>query len=396
MQKYGFAGLTQGLDLSKDNAGLLGQIGNLNSKLLPARVTDIILDNNHSRFEEYGNWNSIGIIEFELLDKPLNKSKKPKAYPYFSNIKNYPLVNEIVSIILLPDRNINEVSNLTTYYYLPPINLWNNQHHNAYPNPLDKGEMTFNSPSNGGTFIERTNIHPLLPFSGDNIFEGRFGNSIRLGSTARNGFNDWSSVGENGDPILIIRNGQPLNSTNEAWTPQIEDINNDLSSIWITSTQQIPINTSYENYASFNTPPVLPRVYKQPQILLSADRLIFNAKKDGIILSGQNFISLNSNKDIGINAKHSFIVNSSRISLGDKEASQQIILGNKLLEQLGQLTQSLINITQTLEDTLQSWPGGLPAPHPANIPLSIQKDILQDILNIIQSDKLLSKVSRTI
>ena len=256
--------------------------------------------------------------------------------------------------------------------------------------------MTFNSPSNGGTFIERTNIHPLLPFSGDNIFEGRFGNSIRLGSTARNGFNDWSSVGENGDPILIIRNGQPLNSTNEAWTPQIEDINNDLSSIWITSTQQIPINTSYENYASFNTPPVLPRVYKQPQILLSANRLIFNAKKDGIILSGQNFISLNSNKDIGINAKHSFIVNSSRISLGDKEASQQIILGNKLLEQLGQLTQSLINITQTLEDTLQSWPGGLPAPHPANIPLSIQKDILQDILNIIQSDKLLSKVSRTI
>ena len=396
MQKYGFAGLTQGLDLSKDNAGLLGQIGNLNSKLLPARVTDIILDNNHPRFEEYGNWNSIGIIEFELLDKPLNKSKKPKAYPYFSNIKNYPLVNEIVSIILLPDRNINELSNLTTYYYLPPINLWNNQHHNAYPNPLDKGEMTFNSPSNGGTFIERTNIHPLLPFSGDNIFEGRFGNSIRLGSTARNGFNDWSSVGENGDPILIIRNGQPLNSTNEAWTPQIEDINNDLSSIWITSTQQIPINTSYENYASFNTPPVLPRVYKQPQILLSANRLIFNAKKDGIILSGQNFISLNSNKDIGINAKHSFIVNSSRISLGDKEASQQIILGNKLLEQLGQLTQSLINITQTLEDTLQSWPGGLPAPHPANIPLSIQKDILQDILNIIQSDKLLSKVSRTI
>jgi len=396
MQKYGFAGLNQSLDLNKDNAGLLGQISSLDSKLVSARVTDIILDNNHPRFEEYGNWNSIGVIEFELLDKPANKSKKPKAYPYFSNIKNYPLINEIVSIILLPDRNINEISNFTTYYYLPAVNLWNNQHHNAYPNPLDKDEIIFNSPSNGGTFIERTNIHPLLPFSGDNIFEGRFGNSIRLGSTARNGFNDWSQMGENGDPIIILRNGQPLNSTSEAWIPQVEDINNDLSSIWITSTQQIPIKTSYEDYSSFITPPILPRAYNQPQIILSSNRLVFNAKNDGIILSGQNFISLNSNKDIGINAQQSFIVNSSKISLGDKEADQQIILGNKLLFQLEQLTQSLINITQVLEDTLQSWPGGLAAPHPASIPLGIQRDILQDILVVIKSDKLLSKVSRTI
>ena len=71
-------------------------------------------------------------------------------------------------------------------------------------------------------------------------------------------------------------------------------------------------------------------------------------------------------------------------------------MGNKLLVQLEQLTQSLINITQVLEDTLQSWPGGLAAPHPASIPLGIQKDILQDILTVIKSDKLLSKVSRTI
>ena len=63
MQKYGFAGLNQSLDLKKDDVRLLGQINDLDSKLIPVRVTDIVLDNNHPKFKEYGGWNSIGIIE---------------------------------------------------------------------------------------------------------------------------------------------------------------------------------------------------------------------------------------------------------------------------------------------------------------------------------------------
>lgn len=396
MQKYGFAGFNQSLDLNKDNAGLLGRINDLDSKLIPVRVTDIILDNKHPKFNYYGGWNSIGIIEFELLDKPSSNTQKSKAFPYFSNIKQYPLVNEIVSVLLLPNRDINEISNLSQYYYLPPINLWNNQHHNAYPNPLSNEEIDFNSPSNGGTFNERTNIHPLLPFGGDNIIEGRWGNSIRLGSTTNNGFNDWSKNGDNGNPITIIRNGQPSDSTEEAWVPQVEDVNKDLSSIWLTSNQQIPIQTSYEDYSSFVNPPTLPRAYKNPQIILSSGRLLLNAKEDGIIISGKKYVSLNSDKEIGINAKQAFSVNSSKINLGSKEANQQLLLGNKLLSQLGNLTQSLINVIQVLEDTLQNWPGGQAAPHPASIPLSMQKETLIDVLNIINSDKLLSKVSRTI
>ena len=41
--------------------------------------------------------------------------------------------------------------------------------------------------NSGGTFEEKGNIHPILPFAGDNIFEGRFGNSIRLGNTSKAG-----------------------------------------------------------------------------------------------------------------------------------------------------------------------------------------------------------------
>jgi hypothetical protein len=43
------------------------------------------------------------------------------------------------------------------------------------------------------------NIHPLLPYEGDMLYEGRFGNSIRFGSTVKNSSipNPWSTGSAN-------------------------------------------------------------------------------------------------------------------------------------------------------------------------------------------------------
>jgi hypothetical protein len=62
----------------------------------------------------------------------------------------------------------------------------------------------------GEYFKENLSIQPLLPFEGDTIVEGRFGNSIRLGATAKEAKEKtaYSTKGETGDPITIIRNGQ--------------------------------------------------------------------------------------------------------------------------------------------------------------------------------------------
>ena len=83
--------------------------------------------------------------------------------------------------------------------------------------------------------------------SGDVIYQGRWGNSLRFGSTVKTDSvdnNTWSETGENGDPITILRNGQDPNSSSEGWIPITEDVNNDLASIWFTSTQKIPLTTS--------------------------------------------------------------------------------------------------------------------------------------------------------
>mgnify|MGYP007090445728 CR=1 FL=1 len=112
--------------------------GGGNTNIQSIRVLDIILDNSHPKFKEYGEWNSIGTIFYELATSPgsyIPNSGIPTAtaYPLFPNIKQYPLINELTYIIFLPGNNLTEDLNSSVAYYLPPTNIWNSQHHNAVP-----------------------------------------------------------------------------------------------------------------------------------------------------------------------------------------------------------------------------------------------------------------------
>ena len=77
------------------------------------------------------------------------------------------------------------------------------------------------------------------------ILQGRFGNSIRFGSTIdRNKVtrkNNWSNEGTIGSPITIISNGrEAIPAAVEAeYEHTTENINSDKSSIWLCSNQQI-------------------------------------------------------------------------------------------------------------------------------------------------------------
>tara|TARA_R110001592_G_scaffold37424_4_gene124852 strand:- start:15565 stop:16398 length:834 start_codon:yes stop_codon:yes gene_type:complete len=237
-------------------------------KLLPVRVLDIILDLNHPMAETYGGYDAIGTISFTYIEDntPLEKPwfNKQTAKPIFSFIKNYPLINEVCLIISTYDKN-NYKKTSKTNFYLPNLNVWNHPHHNAMPTMLGMTQKQtaedYQETENGLTrqvtdgstnillgnyFREQMNIKPLLPYEGDTILEGRYGNSIRLGSTAKDkkipeeSSNRWSNEGFNGDPILIIRNGQRVENINDkGWEPTVEDIDLDASSIYLTSNQQI-------------------------------------------------------------------------------------------------------------------------------------------------------------
>lgn len=392
MAKVGLAYLTG----NSSNGGASQALSNLTDMITTARVTDISLNSNSSLFNKTGGWSGIGCISFQTTSKAINNKLNSTynqlniATPLFPQTKNFPLVNEQVLIIQLPTTGQSQVTGDNAYYYFTPISLWSSQHHNAYPDVYNQNnsvspsqnksyaEITAGStrkPTNestsldfngnsGGTFVEQSNIHPILPFAGDTILDGRFGNSIRLGSTSTAGGikNNWSISGNNGNPITILKNGQSADASPEGYLPTTEDINIDPSSIYLTSTQQIPIDiavaTTSVGQASTvpfsdivaNTP-TSPKSYNKPQIILNSGRLLFNSNIDSMMLSSKKSVILQSVEDLGIKSSEgnvNILSGKGVVSLGAKDSNQAVILGDNFWLQFDNLLAGLELLCKTL------------------------------------------------
>jgi hypothetical protein len=358
---YGVSGLSRGVLSPYSNPVSFSK-----EILSIKRVIDIILDQNHPKFKEYGEWASIGLVLAEEITSPTNNKSNAviPIYPLFPNIKQYPLINELIITLVLPSTELETNLTSTRQYYFPPLNVWGSQHHNAIPgvsNPPPSQRKDYQQTEAGSvrkvtdggteiklgdTFVEQLNINPLQPFEGDHILEGRFGNSLRFGS----------SKGK--DPITKIRNGQGP-QTNEGWINIEENIQEDKASIYLTSTQQIPLQPNTFNYNSYSTPPESVNQYSKPQILLNSGRIVLNANQNHILLSAAKSINLNSQDSVNIDSKNKVVINSPQIYLGGKDATEPILLGNKTIDLLRDTLTAFQSILNQLQ-ILQSLPPGAP------------------------------------
>jgi hypothetical protein len=413
--RFGFSGLNSNLNRGRDNN--FNTLQALSNQIKAVRVKNIVLDETNSKWKTYGEWNGLGTIEFIDIKVPKSINSNTfdgVAQPLFPYLKNYPLINEIVYVVLLPSSNLGEKVTATQLYYITPISLWNSPHHNASPfivDALPENQQRDYEQTEGGSvrrstdqsteitlgeyFQEKLNIHPLLPFEGDIIYEGRWGNSIRFGSTVKEKENTWSSSGENGDPITIFRNGQDPNSSDEGWVPVKEDINKDLSSIYLTSTQTLPLTPSISNYDSYNSPPEKVNNFSGKQIMLNSGRLVLNANSNHLLLSAEKSINLNTLGSVNIDSKNDTIIKvgkDSKILLGDKEAKESVILGDKFLTDLQVFLQEMVKLSTALVAS------GIPVPFTPNAGAASTAPTMataaQNIINKIENYK--SKVSKTI
>jgi hypothetical protein len=367
-------------------------------------------------FDKYGGYDTLGGILFEPFNNPIIPTEKTFednltenfnfAKPLFPNIRQVPLLNEITYIISLPSiktqnpRNID--LNQTDYYYFQPINLWTTLHQNAFPDPLAEwyaqanpqaknisyasvqAGATINSDAPtpeinlGSTFVERDNIKYVKPFEGDIIYEGRWGQSLRFGSTVKNQ-NPWSNIGENGDPIIILRNGQAPSNT-EAWIPTLEEINKDLGSIYFGSTQQLPLNAASTNYSSYSSNvPTIPNQYSGSQVIITSGRLVFNSSEDHILFSSNKTINLNAVESVNIDTD-TMVMQTSKLYLGDKNADEPLLLGNQTVDLLDQLIEAFKVFTSTCQ-TLVGTPAGVPL-----APLNAISTSVNNTLVLLQKD----------
>jgi len=355
----------------------------------------------------------VGVINGERISSKGIPTGKiiTNIFPADPYRKIIPLVNEFVKVsyIIAPNTTGGQFvySSPLSLYGIASINV------NPSPTPLNNNtpdsqtvdyaqsfngavnivpntdtELNYNSPNQleNSTFIERSNIHPLLPFEGDVLYESRWGSSIRFGSTVKSK-NPWSKSGINGDPITIIRNGQNPNSNDFGAEPIIEDIKQDLASIYLTSTQQLEnFSLANENFISYTTPPITPAFYSNPQVNINSSRVILNANSDSVLISGEKSVGLSSNNSINIEAKQIYF-DGVDIRLGRKNASQAVLKGNDTVEYLKMILNELKNITEALK-IIQDWPAGAPVPNSVILTVanSSQK-VFEDIYNNIDSIK---------
>ena len=391
MDKVGISYLSR----NSNTVGNTEELGALNDKMVTARVVDISLNSNSQLFNQTGQWGGIGTIQYQLVSTPTspivsNQSLSSNlAKPLFPQFKNYPLVNELVILFRLPTTGNSQATGTYNYYYLNSIGIWNHPEQNGIPDVYSTN--TTESPSqnksndsielgniqqpsgtpfqldlngnSGGKFIEKGNIRPILSFIGDQIFEGRFSNSLRLGSTSPSQgsvVNNWSTTGEIGSPITILRNGQPKDLGEPGWLPVTENINTDLSSIYLTSTQQIPIDVSVASSTTgggtsvpfsniIKETPQSPKSYNQQQNILNSGRLIFNTNVDSILMSSQKSIAMESVEGLGIKSLEgnvNLLSPKGIVSLGRQNASESLVLGDSFMTQFSNLLDNL-NIVLT-------------------------------------------------
>ena len=418
--KFGFPSMTN---------RALGNPKNFNSKKkqsgeILVRVNDIILDENHAQWDSNKGLDQIGtIIGNKANFDGTIENQIIYARPAFSAASKYPTVNEYVKAWKHITPNIPAGS----WVYGEVIPVWGMLAPNVSPYPVNTTsllppsqqldysqieaggvnivnnevqQIQLNSPNSisQATFVERSNIHPLMPYMGDILYEGRWGNSIRLGSTVKSKSqfaNPWSRSGTNGDPITIIRNGQDKNATEFGAEPIVENIKRDLSSIYLTSTQSLPYDLSGLQaipYQSYIIPgiqkPVLPSQFISPQILLNSDRIVIDVQSNDVLIGANRSIGLFGGTSVNIESNQiNMSANSIMLGVSTIEnAMQPVLKGNDTVNILLQLTNILQGLSEILKGS-QIYPSGVPIPDTASLIISGQAlATLDEIKKLLQDD----------
>lgn len=275
------------------------------------------------------------------------------ARPASTSIKRIPLVGEFVLIF----KTFNEQTTPTrwreSWYYVSTIDLQSSINENMLPGiSIELSQEQIDSTQPGKTFI-RKSISPLQPFEGDTLIEGRSGNSIRFGSSINTAYPSnyyyksasWITPNTNGgDPIIVLSNGRK-NLTAKEFI--VEDVEQDASSLYLTSTQRLDKLTLSKELTVHN------EIFAGSQFIGVADRIILRAKTDIAVIDSEAGVILNTPNEIYI---------------GGEDASEPLSHG-LILQQILQLLVQAIAAGST-------GPGGAPC-------VTNAADVLTQISNLL-------------
>ena len=230
------------------------------------------------------------------------------AYPADPNRMPIPLYGEQVLCINMP-AGASMSSGQNVWYYTSVVNTHGNVNNAVMPFLQDKtlggtdyGISPIVKTGNGQvpkqlSFKEQDIVY-IQPFQGDINFPDRFGSILRFSSThmkqdtllyKQKPF--WNGL-KKGDPIVMltcgVKESRKGGSANKYFA--IEDPEKDSAFIYLTSSQKFDgFKLAQKNIGSAVKKLNL---YDKPQVIIGSDRLVFNARKDEILLIAKKDVKI--------------------------------------------------------------------------------------------------------
>jgi len=361
--------------------------GSQQGTLLFGRVIKIALDESIQILDAQGNTLPVGTIIFrDITAEKETKATEYPALPLNPNIKQFPLLNEVVMLVQGPTSDIQTNVGSTDFYYSTIINLWGSPHHNALPEP-----NTDISTILGKHVKELPDINPMYPFPGDILIEGRQGQSIRLGGnmSLKNTLVDDSN---NGKPFLLISNGQI--KTDNGIDHIVEDINKDPNSIYMLSDHKSELKAVNNKRDSYDVKPLGSDQYVGNQVIVNGGRLFFNAKEDSAFISAKESIGLNA-RTLNFDATDYFCIDAKKIYLGKVARTsitkEPVVLGTQLENWLTTLLDTLSSVAAAMASASSITGGPVPTLNAAGPELDAIVKSLRTQLILFQSKKVFTE-----
>lgn len=232
----------------------------------PGHVVEVCMDD---KSPLYKSPRDIGKIVFRNVYRDLQIAESEnitQAYPLDRSVARYPLAGEEVIIFTAyGDAGGTNTTKSTAnmYFYSFVVSAMHNVSSNGNPyfgldinhiDPVgksyDEADTRFDKKQKDLDLLKNSSgdlkvYKQLQPFEGDFILQGRFGNTIRFGSTSPKIQTPWatgaSAPGTSGDGIIVLRVDRDF-STNESEMMTKEDVNADDSAIYLCTTQKIELN----------------------------------------------------------------------------------------------------------------------------------------------------------
>ena len=337
-------------------------------------VEDVILNEAHPQYAPDGS--NVGMVQVRFIpgDRGVPKEKLNWVAPIDSSIREYPLKNELVLVFY----------SLGRLFYTRRINSTNKTTESSWPGLSERFSSQVSSQNRsdaaqlaaqGGTpyrpwgmkqqfslgdeFSENPSVRMVRPNEGDLIINGRFGNTIRFGSSLFSNPtssmpqpNLLFSVGQSPDKITSIdinNDGTKERMAGGPYGLTYEDINKDKSSIWMVVNEKIVLDpatkTSKAHLRSSETSDSTK--YTGAQIFVNSDRVILNSKVNEISLFSKKEINLSAvehitvdsgksvfitaEKDIEITTAEDLVLTARSISLNTKNDISQGTSGNYII-----------------------------------------------------------------